>query len=366
MERNTMSRHLDAALTSGTSPGARQCRIHLLGAGAVGQSLLRRVAHSRHVLTGVTDTTGTIAAIGGLDANTVAEWKRSGRCLAQHPDFINQSWTDTIERLDADIVIDATSSDTRDGWAAALEANVLERGRSLVLVAKSALAERAAGWLSGRYDGRIACNAVLGGTGHSFLRTLPALRASCSGVAIVGNATTTSIITALESGGSLSEGIDQARRLGFLEPDPELDLRGTDAAVKIAIVAGAIRGRVYDANGISCDDIRNLDPFVVQARARRGLTTRLVARLEAEGTAAVAYEEIQADSLLAAPCGRVVYRYDIDSGDHHIYIGEGLGADATATAAWLDVNTISRSRTSSHASLGARIPFATVSAGGAR
>lgn len=358
-----MSRHLDAALTSGTSPGGRPCRIHLLGAGAVGQSLLRRIAHSRHVLTGVTDTTGTISAIAGLDANGVAEWKRAGRSLAQHADFTNATWSDTIDRADADIVIDATSSDSRTGWAGALESQVLERGRSLVLVAKSALAERSAGWLSGRYDGRISCNAVLGGTGYSFLRTLPALRASCNGVTIVGNATTTSIITILENGGSLSEGMNEARRLGYIEPDPELDLRGTDAAVKIAIVAGAVRSRVYDVASIPCDDIRNLDPFIVQARARRGSTTRLVARLDADGTAVVAYEEIPVDSLLAAPCGRVIYKYDIEGGDHHIYIGEGLGADATATAAWVDVNTFSRSRANPRASLAARNPFATVPAG---
>jgi homoserine dehydrogenase len=232
---------------------------------------------------------------------------------------------------------------------------VLESGRSLVLVAKNALSERAGAWLNARYEGRIACNGVLGGTGHSLLRSLPALREQCSSLAIVGNASTTSIITTIENGGSFADGLREAARLGYLEPDPELDLRGTDAAVKLAIVAGAVRNRVIDATAIDCQDIRTLDPAVLRKRNRDGFTTRLIARLNVDGSTAVAYEAVASDSVLAAPCGRVIYQYDVRGHDRLIYIGEGLGADATAAAAWLDVQSILRnaSRANAFVSAGA-------------
>ena len=114
------------------------------------------------------------------------------------------------------------------------------------------------------------------------------------------------------------------------------------AAVKLAIVAGAIHNRVINPHDVACDDIRSLDPFVLRARARTGFTTRLIARLGEHGETSVAYESVPVDSILAAPCGRVIYQYHVHSGDRHIYIGEGLGADATANAAWADVQSISR------------------------
>ncbi len=337
-----MSRHIDAALTSGTSPGGRPQRIHLIGPGAVGRALLGRIGTSRHILVAATDSNGTIHNTGGLDATAVARWKQQGRGFAQHADYTLTHWADVIDNVDADIVIDTTPSVPRPAWSATLEATVLESGRNLVLASKTSLAERAAVWLGGRYAGRVGVNAVLGGTGSAFVRAVPALRTHCIGATIVGNASTTSIIDAIESGRSFEDGVQRAQRLGYLEPDPETDLRGTDAAVKLAIVAGAIHGRVFDPSAIPCQDIRTLDPVLLQARARSGRTTRLIARLTEDGGAAVAYEAVPVDSILAAPCGRVIYEYHVRAGSRHIYIGEGLGADATATAAWLDIQTISR------------------------
>jgi homoserine dehydrogenase len=336
-----MSTRTDAAQTSGTSPGRR---IHLLGAGAVGRALLRRIAGSRHTLVGVTDSTGTIAGTS-VDPHDIADWKTKGRSLANHAECTGESWTSTIDAFDADIVIDATSSEPRDGWSSLLHDTVVEAERGLVLVAKTALAERSAAWLSAAQVNRIGFNAVLGGTGYALARDLVVLKRSCLRGAIVGNASTTAIITCIERGASFEDGIAEAARLGFLESDPELDLRGTDAAVKLAIVAGAITGLEYDPCGIAVQDIRAIDPIVLRDRARDGLTTRLVARFDrAERVLNVAYEAVALDSVLAPPAGRVVYEYDTGDGDRRINIGTGLGAEATADAAWLDVQALARGR----------------------
>ena len=336
-----MSNQINAAITSGTSPGVSAgCRIHLLGPGAVGRALLHRIANSRHKLVAATDSTGTIISGRGLDASDVAKWKRARQSFSQHAEYSHVAWRDASDRVNADIVIDATSSVARDGWSDALDTGVLQAGRCLVLVAKTSLAERASEWLNDTTT--IACNAVLGGTGAAFLRELPTLRGKCDGVAIVGNASTTTIISAIERGGTIDDGIREAARLGYLETDPETDLRGTDAAVKLAIVAGAVRGQNYNASDIPCEDVRSLDPFLIRNRARSGHTTRLVARLQNDGTPNVAYEAVPFDSVLAPPCGRVVYQYDVSGGDRRILIGSGLGAEDTAAAAWSDVQLLAR------------------------
>jgi hypothetical protein len=54
----------------------------------------------------------------------------------------------------------------------------------------------------------------------------------------------------------------------------------------------------------------------------------------------VSYEEVARDSVLAAPCGRVVYEYRLDRDERRIHLGTGLGADATAGALWSDIRAL--------------------------
>ena len=334
----------DAFRTTGSSPTEAVARtydsIHLVGPGAVGCALLRRLPAGHRRLVAVTDSTATIANPAGLDPLAIAQWKEGGRSLAEHPHAHVLDAAEAVRTVDAGIVVDATATDlNRRGWTAALDA-ALARGACLALAAKAALCEAAGEWLNGSHAARVGCNAVLGGTGRDFLAELPELRRHWRSVAIVGNASTTAIIEAIERGATFSEGVAEAQALGYLEPDPEQDLQGVDAAVKLAIVAGAVTRRRIDPRAIRPEDIRVLDLSVVRGRARRGATTRLVARLTPNGRLRVVYEEVARDSLLAAPCGRVVYEYRLKRSERRLHVGEGLGAEATAAALWRDVNAL--------------------------
>lgn len=344
---------IDAYATTGTSPtrkrpaqpdrastpAARRAYdgVHLLGPGAVGLAVLRRLAADRRRLIAVTDSTATVRDARGVDPEAIIAWKSAGRSLRDHPLAELIPAADAIARVDADIIADCSPTDLdRPSWTTALDA-ALGRGACVVSAAKAAWCDAGAEWLSGRHGPRVGCNAVLGGTGRSLAAELPELQRRTRGLVIVGNASTTAILNVVEGGGSLQDGIDEAGRRGFLEPDAELDLRGTDAAVKLAIVAGVLTGRRIDPRSIECEDIRALDPVVVRGRARRNATTRLAARMNAKHELSVRYEEFNMDSLLAAPCGRVVYEYRLDRDERRIHIGSGLGADATAGALWTDL-----------------------------
>lgn len=324
---------LDAHRTSGTSPGAGG--IHLVGAGGVGRALLQQLALSGRRLVAVTDSTGTVVDRHGLDPLRLLAWKAAGQPLGAWPGAWHVDAAEAVGGVGADLVIDASATDgTRASWPAVLE-GVLGRGGALALAAKDALAARAAAWLEGPAP-RVGCNAVLGGTGRAFVRELPELRRRWRAVAIVGNASTTAILECIERGGSLEQGIEEARQRGFLEADPELDLRGRDAATKLAIVAGTLQGRTIDPATIDCADIRSLDPAAIRARVAREATTRLVARATPAGVC-LGYEEVPRTSVLAAPVGRVVYRYDLTGNERRVHLGGGLGAAATAEALWVDV-----------------------------
>lgn len=340
---------IDAFQTSGTSPtGSAEgaCRrhyetVHVLGPGAVGRELLKRLAGDRLKLVAVTDSTGSWHNPAGLNAVEVVRWKESGCNLVEHPLGTALGGTAALERSNADIVVDASSTDlNRENWTSALD-GALRRGACVASAAKASLCEAGAEWLTGDHAKRVGINAVLGGTGRSFVADLDELRRRTRCLAVIGNASTTAIVQAVEGGASFQEGVADAQQRGFLEPDPELDLRGTDAAVKLAIVAGIITGRRIDPLSIPCEDIRDLDLSVVRARAANGSTTRLIARLTEDGALRVAYEEVACGSIHAVACGRVVYDYRLGS-ERRLHIGSGLGAAATADALWADVSVLAR------------------------
>ena len=314
--------------------------VHVLGVGAVGRALLQRCLSDRRRVVAVTDSTATLHDPRGIDIPGVTAWKLAGRPLRDHPFAVSVPAAAAISSIDADILVDATATDLdRPEWTRALGA-ALSRGACIASAAKAALCEAGAEWLTGEHRARVGCNAVLGGTGRSFIAELAELQKRTRSIAVVGNASTTVILQVVERGGTLAEGIAEAQRLGFIEPDPELDLRGADAAVKLAIVAGIITGRRIDPRSIETEDIRKVDVLAVRARARRNATTRLVGRLDPGGRLRVGYEELSRDSILAAPCGRVVYEYRLNRDERRLHIGSGLGAAATAGALFADIRAL--------------------------
>jgi len=312
--------------------------LHLIGPGNVGRALLGIIALSDLHLVGVTDSTATWHDELGIDARSVAQIKASRRRLAEQPGAKVLDITTAIEWVDADIVIDATATRfDRPAWVQALERGVFARGARLVASAKDAVCGAADRWVEpGRLDD-VGINAVLGGTGRALLSELAVLRSRCRAVALAGNASTTAILSAVEEGGTLEQGLERARQRGYLEPDPELDLRGADAAVKLAIVAGALWGRSVDPAAIPCQDLRDMDLEQVRARPARGETTRLVGRIEAGGRLRVGYEGVPVSSPLAVPCDRVVYTYELNDGSLRTHVGGGVGSLNTARALWADV-----------------------------
>lgn len=324
---------LEAYCTSGTSPG--RPTLHLLGAGGVGRALLRTLDSAALRLVAVSDSSGTLSSPDGLDPARVADLKeRTGRVSPT----VRPLAPGDLASVGADIVVDVTSTTPgRSAWTTMLDDEVLGRGACLVLAAKDGLLSRAGAWTHPRTHSRVRYNAVLGGTGHALRTELRVLRGAVRGVAIAGNATSTTVIEAVERGASLDEGIDEARRAGLLETDPELDFRGVDAATKLAIVVGALRRRTISLHSVAAADLRDLDVEVVRARARRGRTTRLVARGRSRGGLRVRYEEVERGHWLDVPPDRVAYGYELGDGTVRVHVGDGLGADRTAAAVLHDV-----------------------------
>lgn len=334
--------------SSGQSPGedplqstASPRTVHLIGPGQVGRAFLRRASALPVTVVAISDSTATVFDKRGLDVEAVLAHKAKAP-LAWWPRAEAIPTELAIAVVGADIVVDATPTDAA-GTAAAVERGraALRSGAFLCLCAKNALAA-SPGWLLGAHRGRVGIDAVLGGTGQKLVGELDELRAHCRSLSLVGNVTTTVIVQAIERGASVQAGIDEARARGLLEADPTCDFDGSDAATKLVAVWGAVfgdGGKPPAVDAVRRDDVRDLDPRLVQARARRGATTRLIARGSRNGDdLRVRFEELPAGSPLAAPPDRVVYGYELDRG-LRVHTGLAVGYERTAQALVQDVVT---------------------------
>jgi homoserine dehydrogenase len=331
LPRATLIARTTGNLSSGPSP-----TLHLLGAGKVGQAFLRLLASTRLVLVAATDSSATRHDAEGLSPLELLAAKAGGAFAAlPGAERVPLPLVASLSR--AEIVVDALPSSGDPAASVARCRAALRAGKKVVLASKDALARAADELLDFGGGGRVGINAALGGTGRALTAELPELRTRCREVALVGNASTTALVQALEEGLTLEDGIARCQALQVLEPDPTLDLDGTDAATKLAIVARALFGTALAPWEVARDDARLLDPELLRWRKQRGHTTRLVARVTREGKASVAFEDLPPGSVLRVPHDRVVYSYLLDDRATRVHVGSGVGAEATARALLQDV-----------------------------
>ena len=322
---------LDAYQTTGASP-----TVHLLGPGRVGRAFLDLLRRTGHTLAGVTDSSGTVIGPDGLDLERVIGVKEAGATLASALGARPLSLCDALLETDADVVVDTTATDFgRREWGETLDEAVVRRGRGLILAAKDAAASHVDRWSDPALCGRVGINAVLGGAGLQLLDSVGTLRRAWVEAAFVGSASTTAIIEVLEHGGSFEDGLAVADERGFLESDPELDLKGVDAAVKLSVVEAVLTGRRADL--VTAQDLRDVDPAAVRERVEEGLTTRLVGEVRRDGRSTLSYKAVPKGSTLDVGCDEVAYTYRLSGGEVRTHQGKGLGPRPTAEAVVVDL-----------------------------
>ena len=98
------------------------------------------------------------------------------------------------------------------------------------------------------------------------------------------NGTTNYILSRMaDEGAAYAEVLADAQRLGYAEADPAADVRGGDAADKIAILAGLAYGGAVPRAGIATEGIDRLDARDVAYAAQLGFVVKLVATAERLG-----------------------------------------------------------------------------------
>ncbi|MBI3820352.1 MAG: hypothetical protein HY286_16805 [Planctomycetes bacterium] len=319
--------------SSGSSPpSAVPATVHLLGVGKVGRALLQQFDASGARLVAATDSTATVYDRGGLSPRAILQFKEKGRSLINYPGGAALPTELALQFVNSDIVIDALPTDSANPGAALDRARAaLATGSSLALASKDALFAGASELTSAPMLARVGIRAALGGAGAAIARDLIYLQNNTAEIAVVANATTTTILECLSAGESYDSALATAKARGLFESDPESDLDGTDAAIKLGIITQLIFKQAAPAGSIAREHIQS---------AATAPGARLVGRARRDGNKSVRYESLDRRSPLCAPPDRVLYQFTFDNGASRLYTGFAVGAAATAAALLDDVREL--------------------------
>ncbi|HWQ54927.1 MAG TPA: hypothetical protein VN442_14675 [Bryobacteraceae bacterium] len=103
------------------------------------------------------------------------------------------------------------------------------------------------------------------------------------GVRVLGftgvlNSTSKIVVETMEQGGTMEDGIAEARRMGIAEADASFDLEGWDSACKTAALANVLMDARTNPMAVSTRGVTRLTPERAAALVCAGKTVRLVSR----------------------------------------------------------------------------------------
>jgi cystathionine beta-lyase len=260
--------------------------------------------------------------------------------------------TDDPRRIvdsDCDVIIELIGGEDEAGDV--IEA-ALRAGRDVITANKAVIAARGPSLhaLAERSGARLAYSAAVGGA-------LPAIEAvhrlrehhSITSIEGVLNGTSNFILDRLGAGAAYDDALLEAQAAGFAEADPTLDVRGGDAAQKLAILAHHAFDADVPHEQADCQGIDALDPTIVQEARNRGGTLRLVCTAQCDGDDDVRLSVrpivLAPEHPLANPRGAGnVLLIRTDDGGTIAVAGKGAGRWPTTLAVVADLLDLQRGR----------------------
>lgn len=223
--------------------------------------------------------------------------------------------------------------------------DALAAGKHVVTANKALLAAHGAEvFEAARKAERAICFEAAVAGGVPIIRALGESLAANQVTAIQGilNGTSNFIITSMaESGTTYAAALAEAQRLGYAEADPTLDVDGSDAAHKLAILAQIAFGVIAKPSDIERIGIANLDAMDIRFADELGYTIKLLAEAWSDGTYValhVAPVLLRHTDLLAQVRGAYnAVRVHGDVVGETLYQGPGAGQLPTASSVLADI-----------------------------
>ncbi len=316
-------------------------RIGLAGLGTVGIGVVKIVQRHADLIAARTGRRVMISAVSARD-----------RQKNRDADLSAYSWeTDPValaRRPDVDVLVEVMGG--HDGPAKAATEAAIAAGKDVVTANKALLAHHGhALALAAEAQGRVIRfeAAVAGG--------IPVIKALTEGLAgnqirrVMGvmNGTCNYILTRMQSAGlPYDQVFEEARQLGYLEADPNLDVGGIDAGHKLSLLAAIAFGTRVSFDAVELEGIGAVSIDDITLAADMGYRIKLlgVAQMTGRGL-----EQRMTPCLVPAdsPLGQLqggtnMVVLEGDSVGQIVLRGPGAGEGPTASAVMGDVIDIAR------------------------
>jgi homoserine dehydrogenase len=316
-------------------------RLGLAGLGTVGLGVVRIVQ----------DQAALIAARAGREVQITAVSARD-RSRNRDADLSGYAWEgDPValaRRPDVDVFVEVMGG--HDGPAKAATEAALAAGKDVVTANKALLAHHGQALAQAAEAGGRVLRfeaAVAGG--------IPVIKALTEGLAAnrirrvmgVMNGTCNYILTRMQSAGLPYEKVfEEARQLGYLEADPNLDVGGIDAGHKLSLLAAIAFGTRVSFDAVELEGIGNVSIDDIRLAEDMGYRIKLlgVAQMTGRGL-----EQRMTPCLVPAdsPLGQLqggtnMVVLEGDSVGQIVLRGPGAGMGPTASAVMADVIDIAR------------------------
>ena len=341
-------------------------RLAVIGAGAVGRSVVELAGEYGHEVVAVADSSSAVVAdgdgsvddgdggtagvgsagtAGGLDPEALVTRKAETGVVGDG---------DPADALaaDYDVLVEATPTtlgDAEPGFSHVRTA--LERDRHAVLANKGPVAERHADLraLARDSDGDVRFEATVGGAIPAVSTVEDVEPGHVTAVRGVLNGTANFILTRMAA-----EGLDydhvlaEAQDLGVAEADPSFDVDGTDAALKCVILANVLSfgaaddpadAREFTLEDAEVEGIRDVPGSALRLAAEDGRTVRLIGEATG-GTVRVAPRLVPENGTLAVSGTQNIVQIETSHAGRLNISGLGAGGPETASAVLSDVGRL--------------------------
>lgn len=317
-------------------------QIALLGMGTVGTGVAFILQNSAEILIKRAGRPLRLAKVLIKDQNKKREF---------HPgtDKFANSLDEILDDPAIDVVVEVAGGTT---WAFDAMAAALRHGKDVVTANKAVLATRGKELFDIARSNRrcVAFEASVGGG----IPIIGALQRGLAANRIIGiqgilNGTCNYILTRMTDDHlDYPSALKGAQELGFAEADPTLDVNGTDAAHKLAVLAHLAMDTILEVNSINRRGIDQLDPLDIRFAGELGYTIRLLAEIWSapEGiTSHVSPVLLRKTTPLAQVRGGFnAVRVIGDAVGETLFYGAGAGRMPTASAVVSDLVELAASR----------------------
>ncbi|MEW6043826.1 MAG: homoserine dehydrogenase [Thermoproteota archaeon] len=325
-------------------------RLVVCGFGTVAQSLAKLLVSRSDDLyakygmmpriVGVFDTKGGIIDSSGLDLNKLVEIKKKHGTVRKYNDSKKKlDGLDTINNVDADVLIETTASNYKDaepGMSHIIAA--MKKGMHVITVNKGplALAFPSLMELATYNHVLLRFSGTVGGGTPILDYAKNSLRGEqITSFAGILNGTTNYILTNMARGMSFATALKDAKSKGYVEADESLDLDGYDAAAKLVILANWIMGMKVTMPDINRTGIRKVTTADIKNAAKKKAAIKLIASCNKD--LIVAPREVSLEDPLCVNGTLNAISFTSEHSGTQTIIGRGAGGTETASAILRDL-----------------------------